>query len=405
MKQEQNFRKQIVQGFKDTFFIWKDEILKTFKDSGILIFFLVVPLIYPVVYTFIYNNEVPRDVNCIVVDKNNSSLSREYIRKVDATPEVKILTKAGDLITAQNYLKEHKAYGVIYIPSDFSENILLHKQATVSVYSDMSVILNYKNITSATNNVALEMGNKIRIEAEKKWDLKAATISANPVSSENIFLFNSTGGFASYIMPGVLMLIIQQTLVLGIGMSSGTTREKNGSSLLVPSNSHYSGAFRVILGKALAYFMIYSLMALWVLVAIPSIFNLNQIMNAGTFFTFIIPYLCACICFSMVVSIFVKERETVMILFVFASVPLLFLSGISWPGFAIPEYWKWISYIFPSTYGVNAFAQMQNMNASLSDIVGDYQILWLQTGIYFIISCVIYQWQIRKSKRKHLNAN
>lgn len=45
-----------------------------------------VPVVYPLIYGFIYTNEVVREVPAVVVDASRSSLSREYLRKVDATP-------------------------------------------------------------------------------------------------------------------------------------------------------------------------------------------------------------------------------------------------------------------------------------------------------------------------------
>lgn len=395
-----NFKSQFSQGFKDLFSIWKDEITLVFKDSGVLIFFLVVPLLYPAAYTFIYNNEVARKVHMVAVDLDHTQRSREYLRKLDATPDVKIIQHCPDLKSAQIVLKKRKAYGVIYIPREFQKNIMIHKTAEVSVYSDMGVILNYKAITQATNAVALSMGRDIRAAAQGKWNQEAGEISATPVENENVYFFNPTSGFASYLMPAVLILIIQQTLVLGIGLHAGTQREKNAFASLAPIQKRYNGVMRIVFGQALAYFMVYALMCFWVLVAIPDLFHLNQLMDVHTFFAFLLPYLLACIAFGMTVSIFIRERETVMILFVFASVPLLFLSGISWPGFAIPPFWHFVSYLFPSTFGVNAFAKMEHMNASLQDISFEYQALWIQSGFYFITAALVTFIDIKASRKK-----
>ena len=72
------------------FYICQKELKAVFKDQGVLIFFLLVPLAYPLLYAFIYTGEVVREVPAAVVDMNKSTLSREFIRKVDATPDVKI---------------------------------------------------------------------------------------------------------------------------------------------------------------------------------------------------------------------------------------------------------------------------------------------------------------------------
>ena len=56
MKREHRLRYIIKEGILDTFFIWKDELKNVFKDSGVMIFFFLVPFIYPLLYAFIYNN-------------------------------------------------------------------------------------------------------------------------------------------------------------------------------------------------------------------------------------------------------------------------------------------------------------------------------------------------------------
>ena len=102
----------------------------------------------------------------------------------------------------------------------------------------------------------------------------------------------------------------------------------------------------------------------------------------------------------MTASIAIRNRETCMLIFVFTSVPLLFISGISWPGVAIPPFWKYVSYIFPSTFGINGFVKINNMGATLSEVAFEYKALWLQAGIYFLTTCWVYRWQILMS-RKH----
>ena len=102
----------------------------------------------------------------------------------------------------------------------------------------------------------------------------------------------------------------------------------------------------------------------------------------------------------MTTSIAIRNRETCMLIFVFTSVPLLFISGISWPGAAIPPFWKYVSYIFPSTFGINGFVKINNMGATLSEVAFEYKALWIQAGVYFLTTCWVYRWQILMS-RKH----
>ena len=385
------FKQKVVQGIYDLFYVWKQELRNLFRDQGVLIFFVLVPLTYPLIYSFIYTNETVREVPAVVVDNSRSSLSREYLRKVDASPETSIVAHCADMEEARLMLKERKAYGIIYIPSGFSDDIVRGKQTQVSIFCDMSGLLYYKALLTANTNVSLAMNADIKMERAGNTTARQDEITAYPIEYEDIAIFNPTNGFAAFLIPAVLILIIQQTLLLGIGLAAGTAREQNRFKELIPDEPHYNGTFRIVMGKGLSYFMVYSLVAAYILCVVPRLFSLNQIAIPSVLALFALPYLTACIFFAMTASIAIRNRETCMLLFVFTSVPLLFLSGISWPGAAMPEFWRYFSYIFPSTFGINGYVRINSMGATLNEVAFEYQALWIQTGIYFLTTCLVYQ--------------
>ena len=395
------FKQKVVQGIYDLFYIWKQEFRTTFRDQGVLIFFVLVPLVYPLIYSFIYTNETIREVPTVVVDNSRSSLSREYLRKVDASPETSIVAYCADMEEAKLMLKDRKAYGIIYIPAHFSDDIVQGKQTQVSIFCDMSGLLYYKALLTANTNVSLAMNAAIKMERAGNTTARQDEITAYPIEYEDVAIFNPTNGFAAFLIPAVLILIIQQTLLLGIGLSAGTAREHNQFKDLVPNNRHYNGTLRIVMGKGLSYFMVYSLVAVYILCVVPRLFSLNQIAIPGVLTLFTLPYLTACIFFAMTASIAIRNRETCMLLFVFTSVPLLFLSGISWPGSAMPSFWRYFSYLFPSTFGINGYVRINSMGATLNEVSFEYSALWMQTGIYFLTTCFVYRRQIIQSRKNH----
>lgn len=369
--------------------------------SGRADLFVLVPLVYPLIYSFIYTNETIREVPTVVVDNSRSSLSREYLRKVDASPETSIVAYCADMEEAKLMLKDRKAYGIIYIPAHFSDDIVQGKQTQVSIFCDMSGLLYYKALLTANTNVSLAMNAAIKMERAGNTTARQDEITAYPIEYEDVAIFNPTNGFAAFLIPAVLILIIQQTLLLGIGLSAGTAREHNQFKDLVPINRHYNGTLRIVMGKGLSYFMVYSLVAVYILCVVPRLFSLNQIAIPGVLTLFTLPYLTACIFFAMTASIAIRNRETCMLLFVFTSVPLLFLSGISWPGSAMPSFWRYFSYLFPSTFGINGYVRINSMGATLNEVAFEYRALWMQTGIYFLTTCFVYRRQIIQSRKNH----
>ena len=398
MRKETSLRNIILQGMNSVFYICQKELKAVFKDQGVLIFFLLVPLAYPLLYAFIYTGEVVREVPAAVVDMNKSTLSRDFICKVDATPDVKIQSHCADMEEAKLLLKESKVYGVIYIPESFSSDITKGIQTQVTLYCDMSGMLYYKAILTASTEVSLKMNKAIKAKRAGNTTNRQDEISATPITYEAVNLFNPQAGYASFLLPAVLILIIQQTLLLGVGLSAGTARENNRFRDLLPLSRQYQGTLRIVLGKSSAYFIIYAIVSAYILCVVPKIFSLVQIAQAGTLAAFILPYVLSCIFFAMTCSIFIHHREACMMIYVFTSVPLLFISGVSWPGSAIPEFWRVISWLFPSTFGINGYIAINSMGATLDQVLPEFRALWIQTGVYFLTTCIVYRRQIMLSR-------
>jgi len=327
MDNEKRLPTLIAEGFRDLFYIWRQELRAIFRDSGVMIFFFLVPLAYPVIYALIYNPETVRDVPLVVVDQSGSQRSREFIRRVDATPDVRVVATCGSIEDARRLVDSKQAYGILLFTSDFNRDLAAGRQATVSLYTDMSLLLHYKALLLATTEVSLDMGREIRAARTPQSTDELQQIYVAPIPYESVALFNPANGFASFLLPAVLILIIQQTLVLGICMLGGTAREQSRFHHLVPLDRRFRGTLRVLLGKAFAYVIIYIPVCLWTLVVVPRIFAYPSVGNPWDALLFLLPYLLASIFFAMILSGFMRTRESGMMLFVFMSVILLFLSG------------------------------------------------------------------------------
>ena len=386
------------KSYSDWNYIFREELRTCFRDQGVLIFFLLVPLFYPLLYSFIYTREVVREVPVTVVDDSQSSLSRRYLRHIDATADVRLMAHCANMEEARAMMRRREVYGIIYIPESFSRDLARHEQTSVRIYSDMSGLLYYKALLVANTEVSLAMNAEIKVERAGNTTEQQDKVTEHPIAYAEVSIFNPQNGFAAFLIPAVLVLIIQQTLLLGVGMSAGTAREHNAFRHLIPIDKHHTGLLRILFGKAAAYLLIYIPMSVYVFGVVPHMFSLNQIGAPTDLLLFLIPYIIACIFFAMTVSGLVRHRETCIILVVFSSVPLLFISGVSWPGSAIPELWRPLSYVFPSTFGINGFVRINNSAATLSQVQNEWFALWLQAIAYFFLSAVVYRRSIRSAR-------
>ena len=383
--------------FKDMLDVSGKELRKTVSDVGVLVFFIIVPLLYPLLYAYLYGREVVREVPVAVVDDCRSTTSREFIRKSDATPDLKVISYCADMEEARNLIHRHKAYGIIYIPAEFEKTLADGRQATINLYCDMSGLLYYKALLSGCTMVSLDMNRDIqmvRLSGMSDWEKDVMTM---PIENEYVTMFNPANGFQGFLIPAVLILVLQQTLVLGVAMMAGTENERRRKGELI-LGSEYDNPIIVLGGKALAYLLVYGFTATYVLCFVPWLFNMPQLWQLPTLVAFIVPFLLASIFFAISISFFVRDRESCFLLFVFVSVPLIFMSGISWPTSNMPSFWRTLAQIFPSTHGVNGFARINTAGALLQDVRHECLALWIQTAVYFMLSLLIYERMYRSEK-------
>ena len=354
--------------------IWWQETLAIFKDSGAMLFCFVLPLAYPVLYSWIYNNEVVHDVPVVVVDDSHSALSREFIQKVDASPDVSVAYYAGSIHEAQSYIGHGEAYGIFYFPSNFATAVGRHEQAHASVYCDMSYMLTYKAIYMTAQNVSMAIGTEIKIAKSGTYTDREAEIISQPLDFEDVPIFNTTGGYGNFVLPGVLVLIIQQALLLGVGLLSGTEREKH-----FPMVKNVIDAF---FGKGIAFLLIFAVMLAYCTLVVPRMFGFVMMVHFLDWLVFMTPYLIACIGFALVGSELIPFREAVMLTAVCTSVPFLFLSGISWPQSGIPGFWQGIGNCLPSTFAIRGFVRMSSMGARIGDVLPEFRALSILAIVY-----------------------
>lgn len=391
-----NIWRKIKGAFIDLATIWGDEMKMTVKDEGVLIFFIVVPLLYPLLYSWIYNNEVVREVPVAVVDLSHSSQSREFLRMCDASPDVKVAYYCNNLEEARELVGRQMVRGVLYFPHEFATSLNRGEQTSVSVYCDMSLMLTYKAIYQTALGVSTKINTRIQIENSTGFTDRDDDITTRPLDIEEVEIFNPTGGYGNAVLPAVLIIIIQQTLLLGIGLAAGTSRENNRYHNLVPISRHHNGVLRIVCGKALCYLMIYAILSAYLTLIVPKIFGFTSLVTAKSMIGLMLPFLLSCIFFGMTISCLIRYRENVLLIVVFTSLILLFMTGISWPQSNIPGFWQGVAWLFPSTFGVRGFLKTSSMGGDLMDMATEYKALWAQVIVYFLLACAVYKVQINR---------
>ncbi|GHU94765.1 membrane protein [Bacteroidia bacterium] len=358
-------------------------------------------LAYPLLYGWIYNNETLYDMPVAVIDNSHSAQSRDYIRHLDATPEVAITHHCISMAEAQILFTNRQVHGIVLVPATFADDLARGRQTIVSIYADMGSFIYYRGLVTAATFMGMDYGDKVQVKRLTAAGLpsKQAMAAANPIASSYTPMFNAGSGYGNFLIPAVLVLVIHQTLLLGICMLAGINREKNKFRLLVPMSKRYFGTIRIVGGKMLAYFSIYILLIFFVLLLVPRWFGLPHSGNILDIYLLFVPFLFAVIFFAMTVSAIFHSREAPILMLLFLSIPLVFISGVVWPLDNMPAFWRGLAYLLPSTHGVQGFIKINSMGANFSQVRTEYLALCLQIIGYGTTTCLLYKYQIIKTQR------
>lgn len=381
---------------------------KTIASSYSILLVLIGGIfIYGLLYNYMYQPNVIRDAPVVVVDKSNSNLSREYTRLIDAAPQVSVYGTEVDFIAAKELMKKNKVAGIIYIPKDFDTRVKLGEESIFITYAVTQAFLYYSSIQEASSGAMLELDGRHRIEQVvflPEKDVQQIA-QATPISVQGTPLYNYTEGYGNYLIPAVLMIIIFQTLLMVIGMISGGERDSGSIRLFAEKGTTLKRVSRIIISKTFVYCVLYSIFSLFLLGLIPVIFGLPNIGHFYEIVMLLIPYLLAISFLGLAASIFFTDSEAPILMIAFFSVGLVFLSGISYPLELMPWYWQATHYIIPAAPGTLAFVKVNCMGASMADIQTEYITLWIQCGVYFILACLAYQYNIKKAMRSPIKVD
>ena len=367
-----------------------NEYRTIFTDKGVMLVLVFALLIYSTVYSLAYKPQVLRNVPIAVIDECKTPASRNLVSLFDAGPNTYVACEPAGMEEARRLLFDREIYGIVYIPENYERQLAGGLQSVVSIYVDASNFLVYRqvfqelvsgiNFTGAT----VEFGRLLA----KGAIAPAAKATTQPVIYQTHNLFNPYLGYGSFVMPAIIMVIIQQTLLIGIGMIGGTWREYGLYSKLVPAGRKRMATLPAVLAKATVYGSIYAVTTLYVLSLHYRMFNYPMNGSPWTVVLFMIPYLAACIFMGIAVSTLFRYRENSLLLLLWTSIPVLMLSGASLPPQAIPDWLYTFGKIFPSSSGVNAFVRIQTMGASFDEVLPEIRTLWCLTVIYGGLACI-----------------
>jgi len=367
-----------------------NEYRAIFTDGGAMLILIFALLIYATAYSLAYAPQVLRNVPIGVIDQCRTSTSRSLIETFDAGPNTVVAYEPTDMEEAKKLFFGRKIYGVVYIPSDYEEKLLGGQQAVVAIYCDASYFLMYRQVFQEVVTSIGKTGAMVEFQRliAKGADIPQAQATTQPVIYQAHNIFNPYLGYGTFVMPAIIMVIIQQTMLIGIGMIGGTWRERGLYHKLCPTGRRRMSTLPIVAGRGLVYASIYAVTCCYILGLHYRLFHYPMNGATGTILLFMAVYMAACIMLSIALSTLFRYRENSLLLLLWTSIPLLMLSGVSYPREGIPDWLYHLGQIFPSSHGVNAFIRIQTMGASLTEVFAEIKALVILAVVYGGLACI-----------------
>ena len=358
--------------------------------------------VYGLLYNYMYSPNVLWEVPIMVVDESHTPLSRHYIRLLDASPQVLVKEVVSNTPQALEQLKKGKIMGIICLPKDFEAKLGRGEESVFVTYNTTLSFLTYEAMMEASSGAMLELDGSLRPKQVVflNADVVQPVTNTRSIQVQGFTLYNESGGYATYLIPSVLMVIIFQTMLMVISMRCGKENEQRMKPLLCVTHhdTSWSMSASIIVRKSVVYVGFYALFSIFLVGFLPLLFNLPHLAKPLLLVQMLVPYMFATAFFGLSCKYFFKDSDAPLLLIAFFSVGLLFLSGISWPLELMPLPWRLFHCLIPAPVGILAFVKANSMGADMSDISREMMLLWGQCIVYFGVACWVYHTSLKQAK-------
>lgn len=328
--------------------------------------------------SMVYARHSVWDLPVGIVDQDHSTVSHQLIRSLDATP--KIATKIYDnLPDAQQDLAWRKLFAVIIMPVNLEKKILHGEAITVPVYGDATnrlangqieqdVIATYQQLLARYNNdILLRAG----------FDAPQAELVIQPFVGQTLDIFNPGISFAAIIFPGLLVMLLQHSLLIASVRVSLAIRSSGKPTMPV-----YLGALSALL--PIWMFLSIVLFVLW-----PWVLGYRQTAPIPEVLLLTFPFVLAVLGLGKLLTECLQRVELIYLTLSFVTMPVFYLSGTIWPLQAMPAWVHAVSASLPSTWATKAIAGVNQMGLHFSDVLNDLLILLFLGAFYALLGTVV----------------
>lgn len=374
------------------------EFKRIFANDVLLAIFFGAPVLYGILFGYVYQQAKVVDLPIVIIDQDRSPTSDKII---DAFGDNEGLLVSDVRYTAGNLIDEmptQQYAAVITLPSNFEADVFQKKHPEIRVDLNMANILNANTASNHIQAVLLTLNAGMEIEGLKKQGMHPAQAKASYESFKiNINkLYNSTGNYVTFMLPGLLGGIMQQIIFLAMALVFSRDFEDGYFGTLVKESK--SSLYLIAL-KTTPFLIMLPLIWLVVALFFPyfkvdiNIFNFPM-------FVLVVLLTFASIFIGMLFSIAIPSQLKATELLMVISTPAFILSGFTWPTMAIPDAITNIAQFIPLTQFLSGFRKIAFYDGDLASIKPELGMLFIIMAVSFIAMVILLQLKIRLHRKK-----
>ncbi len=360
---------------------FRDELSHVRRQPILVLLLLAVTIVYPLFVSSLYSRDQVVERPFVVVDLDDSGFSRRMTLLLDATQGLSLVGRVEDIPTARAMLVSREVDLIVEMPPGLSAEIKRGRPATVAAWTYTANLLAYGAAYPAVSEVVLDQSAELAADrlAELGLSRKGARAVSHPIIPDFRYAFHPNVSYGTFLVPGILLIVLQQVTLLGLAYSAGLRRETEEGSTRTPS-------LMALLGRGAAQLPLFAASA-GALIAAFVLFDWPML-SAASFVALFAAFVLALVPMGLFIGTLVKDRYGAFHALMFLSAPLLMISGYAMPSSALPQWLQGVADLFPSTPGLLAMQVLSQKSAALIDVrpellhlgllgCGNLLLLWL----------------------------
>ena len=346
-----------------------------YTDAAAVLLLVVASVLYAFYYPMPYKYQTVTKIPVAIVDLDNSKVSRSLVQMADASQQVDV----------------RHVFSEVRDPN-IEVDLQKGQSVNINVFTHGAYVMLHGNISTAFATCALTLGatTKVkRIALSKKVPAAQAMVMRDPMPLGIQVMYNNTGSYSNYVVPSVLIMILQQSLVIGLCLLGGARAHRKFRKLQRDASYENEDMLFRYFGRSFAYFVHYCSFILLYHCVVYQVFDFPRRGELLPMAVFAFIFFFSVINFAMVLSQVFVQRETSVQLFLYVSIPLLYLSKFSWPTELVPSWMQTLASLVPSTYAIPAWVAIEQRGASLSEAAAYLVPLATLSVFYMVLGLVL----------------